>query len=277
MAWVVNAAGEREEFVPEKVLRTCLRAGAGREAAQRIVDEVSAKVRDGMTTRQILKMTLKLLEKVEEPHVVARYDLKGAIMRLGPAGFPFETFFGEVMREHGYAVKLRQLVEGRCIVHEVDIVAEKGGERSVVECKYRNAMGEYIGIKDALYTYARFLDLKEGRGRFNAGWLVTNTKFSGDVLQYAQCVGLRLTGWKHPPGASLEELVEKKLLYPITVLRTLDAFSQERLARANLMLCRDVATLGLQELHERTGIPKRRLGPIIAEAEMVCMGHEQME
>ncbi len=277
MVWILNAGGLREEFDQLKVQRTCLRAGAEKETAERIAAEVASSVRDGMTTKHILKLTLKLLEKLEAPHVVARYDLKGAIMRLGPAGFPFETFLGEVLGEFGYKTRLRQILQGFCVTHEIDVIAEKDGARGMIECKYRNSSGDYIGIKDALYTYARFLDLVDGHKagkceEFGQVWLATNTKFSEEVLKYATCKGMRLIGWRYPKGGSLEEMVESKRLYPITVLRTLDPLSQRRFAAADLMLCTHAARLSLDELHDKTALPTRKLAIIMDEIAQVCGG-----
>jgi len=273
--WIINAAGEKEEFAMDKVRHTCLRAGASEEIAERISEDVASRVRDGMNTRHILKMTLALLSKFEEPHVVARYDLKGAIMRLGPAGFPFETFFSEILAEYGYTVHTRQILNGFCISHEIDIVAEKEGDVQMVECKYRNSSGDYIGIKDALYTYARYLDLVEGYTakkcpKFTSVALVTNTKFSGDVLRYASCKGMKLVGWGYPRGGSLQEMIEAKHLYPITVLRALDNLSQRRFAAANIMLCKHILQLEISELQERTGLGMRKLEGIRDEIAQVC-------
>jgi len=271
VVWVIKATGEKEPFSREKVMRTCLRAGAERESAERIADEIASLVRDGMTTKHILKMALRLLAQTEEPHVVARYDLKGAIMRLGPAGFPFETFFSEILNEYGYSTKLRQILSGFCVSHEIDVVAEKDGGRSMIECKYRNSSGDYISVKEALYTYARFLDLNEGKKeRFDSVWLVTNTKFSEDALRYGTCKGMKLIGWGYPKGGSLREMVESKGLYPITVLRTLDSASQRRFAAANIMMCKHATQLSLDELYEKTAVPKRKLAAILDEANQVC-------
>ena len=199
MVWIVNALGEREPFDEFKVMRTCMRAGAGKETAEKISKEVASRVRDGMQTREILRITLRLLDEMAAPHVSARYDLKGAIMRLGPAGFAFESFFAAVLRDLGYQTDVRQIIQGKCIPHEVDVVARSPeGKCIMVECKYRNYSGDYIKVKDALYTYARFLDLKEGHGtgkcaNFDEVWLATNTKFSSEVRQYAECKGMRYT------------------------------------------------------------------------------------
>jgi len=229
-----------------------------------------------MHTKQILKMTLRLLEDMGAPHSAAKYDLKGAMMRLGPAGFDFETFFAGVMREMGYQTKVRQVIQGLCVQHEVDVVAEspKLG-RFMVECKYKNFSGDYIGIKDALYTYARFRDLVEGHeaGRcdqFDGVWLVTNTKFSHDVEDYAACKGMRIMGWRQPKGANLVGFIEERKLYPITALRTVDSFSQRRLASAGIMLCKELARLSEEDLCDMVGIPKRKAGLILAEAKQLC-------
>ncbi len=274
MPWIVNASGLREEFDAAKVYRTCMRAGAEKEIAEKIAAEVSSRVRDGMSTRRILKMTLRLLEKLEEPNVVARYDLKGAIMRLGPAGFPFETFLGEVLEAYGYSVKTRQIVQGGCITHEIDVIATKGGKTAMIECKYRNASGDYIGVKDVLYTYARFLDLVDGCKagkceRFDEVWLATNTKFSTEVVAYAQCKGMTLLGWRYPKGGSLEEMTEAKKLYPITILRELDSQAQRRLSAANLVLCKDLADKDESELKEMTGLSSRQLARLVGEARLI--------
>jgi len=276
LAFVINAQGVHEEFDRNKVLRTCMRAGADKLIAEKIASEVASRVRDGMNTKQILKMTLRLLSDKVQPEVAARYDLKGAIMRLGPAGFAFETFFAEVMRELGYDAKLRQIVQGLCITHEIDVVAESPKLGCfMVECKYRNYAGDYIGVKDALYTYARFIDIAEGHGagkcaQFDGVWLVTNTKFSGDVEKYARCKGMKIMGWRQPKGASLSELVEELKLYPITMLRTVDGFAQKRLALAGVMLCRDLAKMSAEDLRDLTGISLKKAGLIVDEAGRLC-------
>ena len=275
MVLVRKANGDLVEFDPEKVIRSCMRSGADRETAERVVQKVKPRIKSGMKTRKILKMVLKLLSE-EGPQFAARYDLKGAIMRLGPAGFPFETFFGEVLAEYGYKTRLRTFLQGRCIPHEIDVIAkdEETGETLMIECKYKNLAGDYIGVKDILYTYARYLDLVEGCKtgaclEINGVWLATNTKFSREVIKYAKCKGINLTGWEYPGRKSLKRLVEKKKLYPITVLRSLDSFSQSRLGAAELMLCKDLLENDEDYIIEVTGIKRKKLRQMISEAESI--------
>ena len=155
--YVLKASGEKEEFDAGKVRKTCLRSGASKELADKTAREVEERAYDGITTREILSLTLKLLE--EEPETATRYDLKRAIMSLGPTGFPLEKFIAEVLQNYGYKTKVGKIIRGRCVNHEVDVVAEKDGKRYLVECKYHNASGIYTDLKVALYTHARFLDL----------------------------------------------------------------------------------------------------------------------
>ncbi len=282
---VTKASGEREEFSPEKLRQTCLRAGAPEWLAEKVVKEAEKKIFDGITTRQILKIALSILDR-EMPHVAAKYDLKGAIMRLGPAGYEFETLIGELLREYGYRTKVHSIVKGYCIEHEVDVIAEAvvGGikETGMIECKYHNASGIFSGVKDVLYSYARFLDLQQGSKlsgiKFTQCWLASNTKFSSDVVKYASCKNIILIGWKYPEGdrtnsngiPSLKKMLDEKRLYPITALRNIDNVSQERLAGAGLMFCRDLVRTKLEKLESDTGIGRRKLKELIAEAENLC-------
>ncbi|TRZ54549.1 ATPase [archaeon] len=283
---VTKASGEREEFNPEKLKQTCLRAGAPEQLADRVVKEVEKEIFDGIFTKQILKIALSILDR-EMPHVAAKYDLKGAIMRLGPAGFEFENLIGEILREYGYNTKIHNIVRGFCIEHEVDVIAETmvdgARETGMIECKYHNASGIFSGVKDVLYTYARFLDLQQGekfsKMRFTQCWLVSNTKFSSDVIKYADCRNIILIGWKYPDKIdsrdknavpSLKMMLDEKKLYPITALRTMDRISQEKLAAAGLMFCKDLVRTKIEKLEADTGISRRKLKELIAEAEALC-------
>jgi hypothetical protein len=107
-----------------------------------------------------------------------------------------------------------------------------------VECKFHNSPGMKCNIQTALYTYARFLDVNESLP--HAGpWLVTNTKFTTDVIRYAECVGMRLLGWRFPEEGSLENLIDEHRLYPLTTLGLKKAHQRTLLDR-NFVLLSDV-------------------------------------
>jgi len=274
--WVVKASGETEKFDPKKIKRTCLRAGVSEELANKIVKEVKKKSYNGISTKEILNITLKLLNK-KKPHVAARYDLKGAMFRLGPAGFIFEHFIGEILKEYKYTTKVHNILKGSCVSHEVDIIATKRNKNYMIECKYHNLPGIYTGLREVLYTYARFLDLLDGAKqklcqRFEQAWLVCNTKFSEDAIQYSKCKGIKLVGWNYPEDNSLKTLIEKKKLYPITMIRSLDAGSLDKMSYSDFVLAIDLLRIPLKELKSITKIPIKKLRKFKEEAKEVCYG-----
>ena len=263
--YVIKASGKKEEFKSEKIFRTLRRAGASRKFADEIVLQVKTKIHDGITTKRILEMALSLLKK-NDPIIGAKYDLKRAIMNLGPTGFPFEQFFAEILKHHGYNVQIGKTVQGKIISHEIDVIAKKESTY-MIECKYHNSLGIYTNIKVALYVYARFLDLKH---KFARPWLATNTKFSSKVTTYAKGVGMRLTSWQYPKGESLQKLIEEKKLYPITILKSVNEQIKINLSRANIMLAIDLMKYDLNELKRKTGIPENTLRKVLEEAKRIC-------
>ncbi len=163
----------------------------------RAAAHIKAQFKPGMSTTQIYQEAFKFLKK-QEPGSAARYNLKRAIMELGPTGHPFERFVGELLQAQGYAVQVACLAQGFCVTHEVDVVAERNNNRLMVECKFRNQLGIKCDTKIALYVQARFEDIqkrlhtqKSDTPKFDKGWLLTNTKLTTEAVQYSRCVGLR--------------------------------------------------------------------------------------
>lgn len=272
--WVVKSSGETEKFDPEKIKRTCLKAGASEELASKIAREVAKKSYDGISTREVLHITLSLLKKAK-PIVAARYDLKGAIFRLGPAGFVFEHFIAEIFKEYSYNTKVHSIIRGGCVSHEIDIIASKDDNNYMIECKYHNIPGIYTGLRESLYTYARFLDLQDGfkKGlcrKFNQPWLVCNTKFSEDAIQYSICKDMRLIGWNYPENQGLEYLIEKNKLYPVTMIGSLDSGSLEKLSSSDFILAKDLLRNSIKELNSITKIPLKKLRAFADEARNIC-------
>lgn len=269
--WVRKTTGQKEKFDPEKIRRTCLRAGASLETANQVVKAVSARVRNGTSTRKILEWTLAYLKK-RQPIVATKYNLKDAIFNLGPAGFVFELLIAEVLKENGYKTKIPEILYGKCISHEVDVVASKDDRTYMIECKFHNHHGRITRVKDVLYVYSRFLDLKDGYKaktcpiKFDRPMLATNTRFSQDVMDYAKCRRIKLLGWKDPRGEGLRDLLEKKKLYPITVLRSGNKTIHKKLAEKGMMLCRNLVDLGVKEIAKKAKLNKSKAQEIYDEA-----------
>ena len=218
---ITKADGEEEIFNPNKLARSLEHAGASREAQKKVLARVMGALRPLMKTEEIYRTAFEELRRVEEKPIAARYSIKRAVLDLGPSGFPFEQFLAEVLRAHGYVCRVGVALTGRCAPHEVDVLAEKGERRIGIEAKFHNDASGKTDIKDALYVRARYDDLAhapEASSRVNEWWLVTNTRFTYNAIQYAQCSNLTLVGWDYPRTKSLVALIEEARLPPPTFL-----------------------------------------------------------
>ena len=270
MVWIIKRDGRKETFDRKKIIRTCMRSGASRELAEEIAERIEKRVYNGISTDKILEMVLELLEEKTLAQA-ARYDLKMALFRLGPAGYEFEKFVSGLLEEYGYKTKTNVIIKGYCVSHEVDVIAEKDEKIYMIECKFHNTPGIYTGLKEVMYTYARFIDIKQGPNdhRFTQAWLFTNTKFSNDAKKFAKCRNVLLTGWKFPGNESIEKLLEKKKLYPITVLRNVSRNEKQALINAGFVFCRDLLKENPKIISEITGIKLKKINEIIKEAEKI--------
>lgn len=254
--YIVKADGRKVSFDPNKVIGTCIRAGASRKEAKRIAKNTFDLIENGFTTREVYRIVLRNISKIDGGKVIQhRYKLKESIMKMGPAGFPFESFISQILSNYGYDVKgVRKKIRGRCGKHEIDVIAKQKNKRYMIECKYHHRRGIHTSLKDSLYTHARFLDLED----FDEEILSCNTKLSKDALEYATCIGQNLLCWKHPNGKSLENMIDKKGLYPITLLN-LSKIELKAFSDIHFMIAKDLLTADLRQLNRKTRIPLPRL------------------
>lgn len=261
---IVKASGERVPFDERKVEASCRRAGASVRLARVTARFVASRIRDGMSTHEVLAFANRCLTR-ESPRAAIRYSLKDAMRRLGPDGFEFEKFVAAVLRAYGYDATLPDLLPGMNVLHEVDVVARKDGRTVMAECKFRNEAGLYVRLKDVMATWARFLDLREARAAgkgtpaLDAAWVVTNTKVTGDGTAFGEGKGMQFMGWRYPKDRGLERMIEERHLYPITVLPRLDRASQERLVATGILLCHDLTAASAADIARRTGLPAARI------------------
>jgi len=224
---ITKASGELVPFAPEKLMRSLAKAGATQAQAEEILASVKPLLHRGISTKTIFKNAFRLLKKVSPPQA-GRYKLKNAIMELGPTGFPFEKYFAAILQNMGYRVQTGVILQGACVKHEVDVIAEKENQHEMVECKFHLQQGIFCNVKIPLYIHARFKDLQagfanrpSGNNILHQGWVITNTRFTTDAIQYGTCAGLKLIGWNYPNGNGLNNLIDKMGLYPITALTSI--------------------------------------------------------
>jgi len=257
---VIKYSGGIEPFEPQKIEYTIQEAGGSKKLAQEAVEEVKKNFHKNMKTEEILNLLLKFLEK--EPGVSERYDLKRAIMSLGPSGFPFETFFAHILNNYGYKTKVGEKLIENNIVYEIDIIAQKiHGKKFMIECKYHNKLGTMTKIHHAEKTYRRFLKLK--RYNFYQPWLATNTKCSSDTINYSKKVNLKITSWAYPKEESLRVFIERKKLYPITILKSLPNGIKEKLYNSKILIAKDLLKYDVKKLVQMTGLTEKETIEII--------------
>lgn len=234
---VIKATGEIEPFSGEKVMRSLVHAGASEELARKILEQMEPHLYENIPTFQIYSTVMEILKK-EKEDLATKYNIKKAIMDLGPTGYPFEKYIAGILKAQGHEVEINQTIMGKCVSHEIDIVS-RNSEKYMIECKFHSIPGGRTDIKVALYTYARFLDVKD-RGKFDMPWLMTNTKVTQEVKTYATCVGMKVTAWEYPQNESLNDMVDQTGLYPITAVLNLSEGEKKSLLDQGIVFSKDL-------------------------------------
>lgn len=272
--YVTKITGEKTEFDSSKLRYSLERSGANSITIDKIINEIEALLYEGITTKEIYKKAFAILRKSSRP-TAARYKLKKAIMELGPTGYPFEKFVGEILTYQGFRTKVDIIVKGHCVNHEVDVIAEKDEKHFMVECKFHGDQGRHCDVKIPLYIQSRFKDVeKQWQKRpghdtkFHQGWIVTNTRFTTDAIQYGNCAGLMLIGWDYPKQGSLKERIDLSGLHPITCLTTLNKNEKQKLLDKGKVLCMELCNQ--PELLDIIQIKYNRHKNILKEAHDLC-------
>lgn len=268
-----KASGETEPFEPSKLIQSLQRSGANEKTAREITGDVTKWLTEGVSTKKIYARAFRLLRRKNNLHAV-RYKLKRSLYELGPTGFPFEHLLGEILKRKGYRVEVGKVVAGRCITHEMDVIATGNNEQLLVECKYTKDQGKHVSIQVPLYVRARIDDIvmkrkemEEYHGYSFSGWIVTNTRFTSDSVEYARCSGLHLLGWDYPAGKGLKEWMEKEKIFPLSILNQLTRNQKDRLMEHGIVTCLQLHN-NLHALDE-FGLSDKKLKAIRNEMEQV--------
>jgi len=242
---IYKTNGELVPFKKSKVKESLLRSGANEGMAVEVANNVAEKIEEKMSTTDIYRMAYQMLENKKQNATAARYSLKRAIMDFGPTGYPFESFVGELMKEKGFKeIKVGTQMEGICVSHEVDVVAKKGDEHLLMECKFHHNTGVKTGVKVPMYINSRFEDIEnknkaEGEKKpIHEFWVVTNTRFTKDAIEFGECVDMNMLGWRYPEEGGLESWVDDLGLHPVTCLTSLTEKEKEKLLKRGVVLCK---------------------------------------
>lgn len=267
---ITKASGQQENFDAQKVCRSLQRAGAKPDLIESIIQEIEA--RKPKNTHELYRMARALLKKSYKPAAV-RYNLKRALLELGPAGFPFEKFVAELFKRLGYQTVTDQHITGACVEHEIDVVASKNGRNEIIECKFHNSQGIVSDVKVPLYVKARFDDILKAAQqnqkipKIHNAWVVTNTRFSTEAIQYAECIGMHALDWSYPKDNALAQLIDRYTLYPITTL-DLTGRQKKQLIENGLILCEQAQ--GYAHQLAAIGMKQSEIDEIIQDSKSVC-------
>jgi len=271
---ILKDNGELANFERAKLIDSLSKSGASDSVVEKIVTEIEFLLFNGITTKEIYKKAFEKLKKHARP-TAARYNLKKGILEFGPTGFPFEIFVGELLKRQGYSVKIGVITQGFCVKHELDVVAEKDNNHFMIECKFHSSFNTKCSVKIPLYIQSRFLDIEKQwvkqpghHHKFHQGWVVNNTRFSEDAIQFAACVGLKLLGWDYPKGESLNDLIRKYGLYPITCLTTLKKSEKQALLNQKIVLCKQLCDE--TSLLDEINVNPNNQNKILKEAHALC-------
>jgi len=274
---VTKASGEQEPYDEAKLRNSLTKAGAEQQTIDHIAQVILHELYDGISTHEIYQKAFQKLQ-MHSKRSAGRYKLKNAIMELGPTGFPFEKFIGGLLDRLEYSTQVGVTIDGECVSHEIDVIAEKGDEYFMIECKFHNRKGLKCNVQVPLYIQSRFLDvktkLKTHSGHDNQppqAWLVTNTKFTSDALQYGECMGIKMLSWDYPQGNGLKELVDRANLHPLTCLSSLSQRDKQQLIQLDAVFCKDL--IKNKKLMKEAGINSTKTDAILKEAEAIC-NHE---
>ncbi|MFA7274745.1 MAG: restriction endonuclease [Crocinitomicaceae bacterium] len=273
--FVTKSSGLQVEFDQGKLRHSLQKSKASASAIEIILTEIEHLLYDGISTKEIYKKAFQLLKRKNNDSA-ARYKLKNALLELGPTGFPFEKYVGELFRFKGYEVEVGKKIQGACVQHEVDVVAEKNGKITLVECKFHSDPNRSSDVKVPLYIYSRFADILDGWNKnthenkdFFTGKIYTNTRFTSDAIQYAKCKGMDLVGWDYPEKGSLKERIDISGLYPITCLTKLTMDEKQRLLDSDIVLIKSLCLR--EDLLRKIGITNdKRIHQILREASEIC-------
>ncbi|MBN2635051.1 MAG: restriction endonuclease [Prolixibacteraceae bacterium] len=270
MIHVTKRNGDKVLFNPTKLKQALESAGAEKAEQEKISNIVTQKLYDGIPTGKIYRLAFDLLKK-ESLKVAGRYSLKNAIMEMGPTGFPFEKFAGKLFETLGYEVQTGIILKGKCVTHEIDVIARKPSEMLMIECKFHSDDFTKSSVQVPLYINSRFQDIRAtwenefGKDIRYQGGVITNTRFSEDAEKYGTCAGLLMISWDFPSANSLKTMIDKSGLHPVTSLISLTKTQKQQILEKGIVLCSELADN--PKLLVELGLREKQIQKVLREAD----------
>jgi Holliday junction resolvase-like predicted endonuclease len=275
MTSVVKKSGEREPFSQKKYQSALQRAGVSGEHIEKITQEITEHIYDGIPTTKLYAITFDVLKSYDRT-CASKYSLKESLRELGPTGFPFERLVARLFEHKGHKTTRDQTLSGTCITHELDVIAYDKNICKLVECKFSNDMGDRMSVHVPMYMKSRFDDIFDANktwqskpiGTYSQCWIVTNAKVSYQSIDFSRCKNIHLLGWDHPQGKNLEQELERYALYPVTALMQLSRNEAHQLIKKGYVICKDI--LDQNPSAQELGMPENRYNAVRDECKNLC-------
>ncbi len=267
---VIKRNGEEVEFDDARIYRSMERSGVPRELQDHALQHIRERVQadNTITTDEIFYHIREYLVGKDKKSAT-RFNLRQGIFDLGPTGFPFEKYLSRIFQGEGYKAETNLIMSGECVSHEIDILLEKDGIKEMVEVKFHNQTVGKTDVQVLMYTYARFLDVKE-RNKLDGVWVATNTKLTTDAITYAECKGIKTLAWNYPEKGNLQDFVESPQMYPVTILTDITSEEKRRLIDNDVVLAYDLIQIPIEDLTDKYLIDRDRAEEVKRSAELVC-------
>ena len=215
--FVIKYNGKRQLYDRQKVLSSILHSGVQKNKVLEILKKIEGKLYNNIPTKELYQIVSKEIENYGLKQHSRTYRLREALSRLDSSSF--EKFVKAFLEKESFKCIWNQKIQGFCIDHQVDVIAEKNNETFFVEVKKHKNFHRDSGLGTVTELWARLEDLQKG---FKTGktdinitnaWLITNTKFSDYAKKYSNCKGLKLLGWRYNSSAQnktegLEKMIE---------------------------------------------------------------------
>lgn len=243
---VTKYSGELVHYDEQKLINSLRKSGADKAVAEAIVKKIESELYEGIASKKIYKLAFQLLKNISNAHA-ARYNLRTALMGLGPAGFFFEKFIAKLFQEQKFQTKTNISLNGKCISHEIDVVLKKENKISMIECKFHSGQDAKTDVKVPMYILSRFNDLKDRKHHLflpneiiSDCIIVTNNRFTTDAIQFGECSGLKMLSWDYPLKKGIKDIIDLYSVYPITCLTTLTQIEKDKLLILDCITVKDL-------------------------------------
>jgi hypothetical protein len=268
---IKKASGETEPFDVSKLKASLKNAGADDDTIHEIAADIENWVYDGVSTGTIYARAYKMFRRKKGSGALP-YKLKKALYRMGPTGYPFEYYIGELFKRQGYQVQVGSVVEGITITHEMDVIATKEEEQNLIECKFTHDQGNRLSVQVPLYVHSRVNDITQKRQQQKqykdlsfTPWVVTNARFSSDSIKYSRSKGIKLLGWDYPKNNALKDMIEREKMFPVTILKHLKKEEKIQLMEDGIVTCAQL--LNEPNRLNQTGMSKKKQNSVKKELE----------